>query len=237
MRILIVDDEPVHARYLSGQLQAILGREIESLQVQRTLTAAECFITDNAIDLLFLDLNLFGRDGFDLLRGLQVASFSTIVVSAHTDMAVRAFEFGVLDFIPKPVKVERVELAIKRYRQALSGARPLRKYFSFYSDGGVEQVPLDQILFFQSSGKSLLIHCKTGEVKSCSRQIGSVEKTLPPHFKRIQKSYIVDVRSIRSLVAGGGGHYQAILEGGRLLPVSRRVYAELKASMVAPSRQ
>mgnify|MGYP000975380847 FL=1 len=67
MRILIVEDETIAARGLEKMLREIYGKEITSLKVERSLVGSECFLEEHSIDLLFLDLNLDGREGFDLL--------------------------------------------------------------------------------------------------------------------------------------------------------------------------
>ena len=72
------------------------------------------FIKEQSIDLLFLDLNLNREDGYELLEEVAAESFHTIIVSAYKDRAIRAFEYGVLDFVAKPYTEERLSLAIQR---------------------------------------------------------------------------------------------------------------------------
>ena len=94
MRILIVEDEKVAARGLERLLRELLGKKITSLKIQGNITASEYFLMDNPIDLLLLDLNLNGEDGFELLKSALAGSFQTIIVSANTDRALQAFEHG-----------------------------------------------------------------------------------------------------------------------------------------------
>ena len=133
MRILIVEDEEMAGRMLKNILIGILGNGIESIQVQRSLIASQCFVLDHPVDLLFLDLNLHGEDGFDLLKNAAAGAFHTIVVSAHTDRAIEAFEFGVLDFVHKPYGEERIRLALGRYEKGLTNSRI--KYLSIAREG------------------------------------------------------------------------------------------------------
>jgi two-component system, LytTR family, response regulator LytT len=228
MRILIVEDEPVHARFLSSLLSEILGSEIETMQHQKTLTAAECFLLDNSIDLLFLDLNLYGENGFDLLQIIGPLSFSTIVVSAHEDMAVQAFDQGVLDFIPKPVSQERLKKALTRFQDNRFASRRWLEYFSYSDRGELVIVPLKDIIYFNASGKQLIIHTTDGNKRTCSRQIGEVENLIPSSFRRIHKSYIVNSHTIRRLLTSPGGKYAVTLTDGSELPVSRQLYSEIK---------
>ncbi len=66
------------------------------------------------IDVLFLDLNLNGKDGFDLLKTSVSGAFHVIIISAHTEQALKAFEYGVLDFVGKPFNKERLARALDR---------------------------------------------------------------------------------------------------------------------------
>ena len=74
MRILIVEDESVAAKGLEKLVREIYGKEITSLKIERSLLGSECFLEENSVDLVFLDLNLDGREGFDLLRTIIAES-------------------------------------------------------------------------------------------------------------------------------------------------------------------
>ncbi|BDA77693.1 hypothetical protein LPTSP3_g06230 [Leptospira kobayashii] len=115
MNILIVEDEPVHARYLKQLLEKVLGNDIEAIFHETSLIQSGNYLKEGGIDLLFLDLNLFGENGFDLLKTVPTTNILTIVVSGNTDQALSAFEYGVIDFIAKPVLEDRLRLALERY--------------------------------------------------------------------------------------------------------------------------
>ena len=115
MRILIVEDEYSIAKDIEWNCHQLLGKKIELLQIKQTLESAYDFLVQNQIDLLLLDLNLSGKNGFDLLKDAVSGSFHTIIISAHTDQAIEAFKYGVLDFLPKPFEKDRLQKAFKRY--------------------------------------------------------------------------------------------------------------------------
>src|SRR5688572_31129759 len=112
MKILIVEDEPVLAQRLARFCREILGGQLESLRVASMFSEASARLDESPIDLLLLDLNLHGRDGMQLLASSVAGSFHTIIVSANTEQALRAFEYGVIDFVPKPFSRERLEQAL-----------------------------------------------------------------------------------------------------------------------------
>ncbi|MDX1643027.1 MAG: response regulator, partial [Thermoanaerobaculia bacterium] len=102
MRILIVEDEAIVARRLRRLVEAILGERLQAIRVAATLREGLEHVRNRTIDLLFLDLDLGGKDGFRVLTEAVTGPFHTIVVSARTEEAIRAFELGVTDFVAKP---------------------------------------------------------------------------------------------------------------------------------------
>ncbi|PJZ84254.1 response regulator transcription factor [Leptospira harrisiae] len=115
MKVLILEDEPIHAKYLAKLLNSILELPIAEIIHATSLEMAYSYYRQSTIDLFFLDLNIFGSDGFHFLDKFPNETMKTIVVSANTDIAIRAFEYGVLDFLEKPVSEERLRLALERY--------------------------------------------------------------------------------------------------------------------------
>ena len=91
LRILIVEDEPIVAQRLSRLLGAALGAPAAALDTAVNLTAARERLAVSRYDALFLDLNLRGRDGFELLADAVAEAPQTVVVSANTDRALEAF--------------------------------------------------------------------------------------------------------------------------------------------------
>ena len=232
MRILIVEDEPIHSRYLTAMLKELPDIKINSIQSQKTLTAAECFLLDNVIDLLFLDLNIYGENGFDLLKNITSSSFSTIVVSAYSERAVEAFDYGVLDFIAKPVTNERLKKALERFQVNRKETREKLKYFSVLNESKLETIPLSEILYFESSGKKVILILENGDRKYSRKKMGDIEKILPSRYKRIHKSFIANLTDIKYLNSYPGGKYEAILRNGSTLPVSRNLYSDIKRQIM-----
>ncbi|TGM61490.1 response regulator transcription factor [Leptospira vanthielii] len=115
MKILILEDEPVHAKYLTKLLNTISGVSIDEIKHVSSLDEANIHLKQSSIDVFFLDLNIFGSDGFEILDQFPTTTVNTIVVSANTDNAIRAFEYGVIDFLAKPVSEDRLRLALERH--------------------------------------------------------------------------------------------------------------------------
>jgi two-component system response regulator LytT len=227
MRILIAEDESVTARRLERMVAEILGDKAESIAVKESLADAEEYLFDRPIDLLFLDLNLHGEDGYDLLKLAAAGSFQTIVVSANSDRAVEAFQYGVLDFVPKPFDRERLARALARADTRSQSQAPA-KYLSVRKHAKVELVPVEMVLYLQGAGDYVEIHLEDGRMELHSKTLETLAALLPPYFERIHKSYLVDMRAMKGIVLQGAGKYALDLGKGRLVPMSRVKYKELK---------
>jgi two-component system, LytTR family, response regulator LytT len=230
MRILIVEDETIAARGLEKMLREICGKEITSLKVERSLVGSECFLEEHSVDLLFLDLNLDGREGFDLLRNIISQSFHTIIVSGLTEKAIQAFEFGVLDFVPKPIKKERLEKALQKWKSIAANSR-YAKFLSIRKEDKTEIISVKDISYIQGQNNNTIIHRKNNITDTHRKTLDTISKILPSHFFRIHKSYLVNLRDAKFLKAKGGGKYILELKNGKTLPVSRKIYSELKMKL------
>lgn len=230
MRILIVEDEKVAARGLQRMIQDILGKEISWIGWEATLDGSKLALAEKPVDILFLDLNLNGENGFDLLQGAVAGSFHTIVVSANEDQALRAFEYGVLDFVPKPVSEERLKKAIGRVKDANYSGKGA-KYLPIRKPKGLALIQLEEVSYFRGDGNYVEVKLKTGGSEYHRQTLDSLAKILPPQFSRIHRSYIVDRRDVKGVISHGGGMYEVELESGAKLPLSRVHYKDFKTML------
>jgi len=224
MRVAIVEDEAVVARRLIRLVTRILGDRLERIDHLGSLAEARAHLGSSWIDLLFLDLNLRGRDGFRLLADAVSRPFDTVVVSAHHDQALRAFEYGVVDFVPKPFDEARLKLAIGRVLDRgdrRAGEHRGARYLAVRKAREVVPIPVSDVLFVQGAGDFSELHCRDGGVHLHQKTLTRLEGILPPEFERIHRSYIVDVRAICAFRAEEGSRYFVRLEGGHEVPVSR----------------
>jgi len=240
MKVLIVEDERMAARRLSRMCLDILGDREVSVICHESLEEAREFLRENPIDILVLDLNLHGQDGFQLLKEATAGPFQTIVVSANTGEALRAFEFGVLDFVPKPFDRQRLESALRR---ALSRDRMPRpegaaaaRYLTIRGQGSLSLCAVEEILYLKGADDSVEIYTRNGRPVLHSKSLEALEKLLPDPFQRVHKSYVVDTRTIRRILVHGAGKYELELEpGGIRIPLSRSRYKEFAARFTSQS--
>ena len=231
MRVLIVEDEPLLAQRLERFCREILGERLEAIRVAAMYSEASARLDESPIDLLLLDLNLHGHDGMELLRSSVAGSFHTIVVSANTDQALRAFEFGVMDFVPKPFSKERLTQAIERVTARESRAAGAAKFLAVRKHGRVELISIDRVVYVEGAGAYAELVLDDGKRELHDKTLEKVHALLPSDFQRIHKSYIVRWSSVKALHAQEGSHYEAELRNGLRLPVGRTRYKELREKL------
>lgn len=231
MRVLIVEDEPLIAQRLERFCREILGEKLEAVRVASLLSEAGARLDESPIDLLLLDLNLHGRDGMELLARSVAGSFHTIIVSANTEQALRAFEFGVIDFVPKPFARERLAQAIARVTERAGRAAGAAKFLAVKKYGRVELVEVDRVLYVEGAGAYAELVLDDGKRELHDKTLEKLHALLPPGFERIHKSYVVRWSAVKALHAQEGSHYEAELRSGLRLPVGRTRYKELREKL------
>src|SRR5512146_276267 len=152
MRVLIVEDEPLIPQRLERFSRETLRSKLESLRVANLFSEASARLDESPIDLLLLDLNLHGRDGMELLQASVASSCHTILVSANTDQALRAFELGVIDFVSKPFTRERLAQALARVSDRSARSAGAARYLAVKKHGKVDLVPVDRVLYVEGAG-------------------------------------------------------------------------------------
>ncbi len=228
MRILIVEDERPTAEDIRLLVKEILGNRIESIHIETTLDGAWCYLQDRPIDLLLLDLNLNAKDGFTLLKQIAARPFHTIVISANTNRAIEAFEYGVLDFIPKPYTVSRLTAAFERLNASHALDGHAIKYLSVKRGFEIRVIPLEEIRFMKSANIYTELHLQDGSKVIYDKPVKQLLSLLPANYCRIHKSYLINLESIAAIHSFGGGKHTVLLKSGETLPVSRHQIKTLK---------
>ena len=232
MRILIVEDESRIAKRLTRLTREILADRLTSLKHVNTLQEATLFIEKNELDLLFLDLNLNGEDGFDLLATAVSQSFHTIVVSAYKDQAITAFEYGVLDFVPKPFNKGRLEQALSRLVRAEGPFESVVKYLAIKKRHSLQLIKMDDVMYIKGAGTYTEVFLMDGTKELHDKSLEKLERLLGTAFERIHKSYLVKVSEVQEIIVTSGSKYMAKLKNGNQLPVGRTKYKDLKEKWV-----
>jgi two-component system LytT family response regulator len=238
LRVLVADDQPMARERLVSLLAAEPGVEVAATAASGT-EAVNC-ILDASPDLVFLDLQMPGMDGFEVIETIGVDRMPAIVfVTAYDEYAVRAFEVHALDYLLKPFGRQRFQSALERARRHLererqgemagrlaellqtgrqerTGERLLVK-----SGGRVCFVDVDSIDWVEAEGNYVRLFA--GDQVHLMRETmsGLIEKIGSDRFFRIHRSRIVNIKRVKELLIAGGGDYQVVLHDGTRLGLSR----------------
>lgn len=238
IRVMIIDDERPARQKIRHYLQsepdmeivgeASSGREaVESIQQHRP-------------DLVFLDVQMPGLDGFGVLEALDFEPLPQIVfVTAHDHFALRAFEVHALDYLLKPFDPSRFEKVLDRARafikrgagesesvsrllEELRGRPRYVERLLIHSEGRAFFLRVDQIQWIESAKNYVRLHVDK-QVYSTRGTIEGLNKRLDPaRFLRINRSQIVNLDSIKELQPWFHGEYRIILKDGTEMNWSRR---------------
>jgi DNA-binding LytR/AlgR family response regulator len=185
MKLLIVEDEPPIARYIESCCRDVLNTKIRDIHTVLTLDEACKYLFEHSIDICLLDLDLQGENGYELLKMAVSGSFYTIIISAHTERAIEAFEYGVLDFVAKPFDEERLHAAFGRYFDRLkNNDMKLQYVFTRKQDGNV-LLAVEDIDYFQADGVYVEAHLTDGRVEL-------LNKTMDLQFVRCSSFIFID---------------------------------------------
>src|SRR5262249_23753153 len=192
-------------------------------------------------DLLFLDVQMPGIDGFEVLQRMPSCRLPAVIfTTAYDRYAVKAFELNAVDYLLKPFDAERFGKAVEKARSRiaissdcsavtgrcdreirLSNPRQGPQRFVVRSKGKVEIVKVDDIDWIEAEHNYVRLHIGN-TVHAVRQPIREIETRLQPDsFLRIHRSLIVNVDRIRSLQSCGYGEYLVVLKNGKSLPLSR----------------
>lgn len=229
MNILIVEDESRIAKRIERMTRDILGNALQSLKYINTLHEALTFIENNTLDLVLLDLNLNGNNGFDLLTTAVSKSFHTIIISANKDQAITAFEYGVLDFVPKPFNRDRLEQAFNRAITKEKTENNKVKLLAIKKRSRIQLIPIEDVLYIKGAGVYTELFLANGKKELHDKSLEKLEQLLSPAFERIHKSYVVKMSEVKGILVEPGSKYIAELKNGERIPIGRTKYKDIKA--------
>lgn len=223
MKVIIVDDEPPARREMRRLLVEIPWMEI--VGEAGSAAEAEALIEELHPELIFLDIQMPGGSGFDLLSRLEHVP-QVVFTTAHDEHAVHAFEVNALDYLLKPIDPRRLASTLDRVRSAAAipaarGGSVLEQLF--VRDGSrCWFVPLREVQLLTSEGNC--VRLSWGKIKPLlARNLAAIEQRLDPaQFFRANRRQIINLRFIESIEAGINGRLHAQLREGPEVEISRR---------------
>jgi len=248
VRALIVDDEELGRRMLRSLLSAdedvqVVGEAASAFEARRQ-------IAEQQPDLVFMDIEMPGGSGLELLQQIGEPLPYVIFVTAHPEFALPAFEVHAADYLVKPVQRQRFVGSVLRAKQRIAERRvaglarqiagavggngasaarseapvPAQKYadqMTIRVRRRMFSLEVNDISWIQGASQYSRVHTKSGEYL-LSRTLASLECELDPgKFFRIHRSAIVNAAHVREVRSSGDGRYNIYLHGGQALPMGR----------------
>jgi two-component system, LytTR family, response regulator AlgR len=240
LRALVVDDEAL-AR---GRLRTLLGdcRAPYVTVVADAATAAQALeqLRQQAVDVVFLDIHMPGADGMSLAQTLQdlPSPPAVVFVTAHSEHALQAFDLQAVDYLTKPVRLERLQLALQKVERLAQNAPGLTGVFAsdevlvIQERHRTERVPLNQVLYFKAELKYITVRTAARSY-ILDGSLNELEQRYGEHFVRVHRNAIVARWAIRALekhfdVEEGDGWAVRLQGLDELLSVSRRQLAAVR---------
>jgi two-component system LytT family response regulator len=231
MKALIIDDE----RLARKELASLLAKhpEVEVVGEAANADEAEKLIGELHPQLLFLDVQMPGRTGFDLLEALDPAP-QVVFVTAFDEHAIHAFQVNALDYLLKPVDPERLAAALSKMTRAADADLPQRDVLKaddqiFLRDNDkCWFVTLKDVRLFQSEGNYVRV-LFADQKPLVLRSLNNLEKKLDPlTFFRTSRKHIVNLKHVDRIEPWFSGGLLVKLKTGEQVEVSRRQSARFK---------
>lgn len=227
IRALIVDDEKLARERLLSFLEKV--KDVEVIGQAKNGVEAIRIIEEEQPDLVFLDVQMPGTDGFGVLKAITKRP-QVIFATAYDEYAIQAFEVGAADYLLKPINRSRLDEAVRRIRDRMEANVPAQPSLDAILEAiesrerkWVTQVPvhkgrqilildIDDILWFEVEYR-LVYAFTAGERFMTNFTLKELEERLDPeNFFRAHKSRLVNLKQVRSIVPWFGGRFKLVMK-------------------------
>ena len=245
IRSIIIDDEPNNVE----NLQIIIGSHCPEVEVAATaLNAADgiAAIKAHKPDLVFLDIQMPGASGFDVLKAFTPVNFEVIFITAYDQYGIQAIKFSALDYLLKPINITEFKLAITKAKDKIVAKKKDHNIENLleYIKAGQRDSPkialptLNEILYIKIS---TIIRCKAdnnyttfyldnGESILVCKTLKEFAEILQPHqFIRTHQSHLVNLQFVKSYLKEDGG--TLLLNEKTRIPIARQNREMVKDSL------
>ena len=237
MKAILVDDERLARKELRSLLSSY--KEIEIVDECANVDEAIKSIETNNPDLVFLDINMPEKNGFELITALDKTP-KVIFVTAYDEYAIRAFEVNALDYLLKPVHPERLDEAIKKLEvnkeeieEEVELDTPLTEEDQIFLKDGEKCwfVTLKDIRLFESEGNYVRVYFNNNK-PLILKSLNNLDQRLDSKcFFRANRKYIINLKWVNNIENWFNGGLQVELKDGTKIEISRRQAAKFKDLM------
>ncbi|MEM9916643.1 MAG: LytTR family DNA-binding domain-containing protein [Bacteroidota bacterium] len=236
IKTVIIDDEP-NSRELLANMLELQRQKIELLGTANDVPSGIELIRTTRPELVFLDIEMPGGDGFEVLNAFKEIFFKVIIVTGYDQYAIKAIKYAAMDYLLKPIDLEELDLAIVKFEASKGKNETNNVHFlkSNYTRGAKEEmsqivlpghkkyavVQLDEIIKIEAQGNYAIFYLENQETHIVTHSLSYYEELLPSNlFFRIHKSYIINCMKVESYEPGRAG--QVFLIDGTALSIAAR---------------
>lgn len=245
LTVLIVDDEALARSRLRTLLGDCTAPAAQVMGEAANATQAVEWLLRQRVDVVLLDIHMPGADGLTLvqtLRGLPQPP-AVVFVTAHAEHAVQAFELDAVDYLTKPVRLERLQAALQKverlgqYQKTLEPDQP-EEVLIIQERGRTERVALSRVIYFKAELKYITVRTVTKNY-ILEGSLTELEEKYPKRFIRIHRNALIARRYVRALEKHHdpeeGAGWAVRMDGvEELLFVSRRQLAAVREVVANP---
>lgn len=217
---IIVDDE-LHSRETTAMMVKAIDDKIEIVAEINNAKEAASAINEIGPDIIFLDIQMPGMSGIEMLDLIPNYKGEIIFVTAHDQYAIEAFKKGAIHYLLKPLDPEDLEIAVSRVRESLEQRKQKNEgnWLSLSTQEGWIVLRKTDIIRCESFRNYTTIVSQNGS-HTISKSIKEVEATLSSNqFYRIHNSHIINIESIKKILKSDGGN--VLLSNDHLVPISK----------------
>lgn len=246
MKAIIIDDEENAIIILKKLLQQF-SPFIEIVTTASNGRQGLEALNQHNPDILFLDIEMPGMTGFEMLEQLDTYNFQVIFTTAYDQYAIKALKFSALDYLLKPVDPDElkaaVDKAVKKKQERFSFLNDFKEAMGNFKNSvshprklalstleGVSFIDLDEIIRLNSSGNYTYVYLSGGERAVASKTLKEFEDILSQQgFIRVHKSHLINVQHVKKYIRGEGG--TLIMSDNSEVDVSVRKRGELMSML------
>jgi len=234
MTAIIVDDEPYSCESLATLIERYCP-DVKILDICYSGADALKAIQEQVPTLLFLDIEMPGMNGFEMLQQLPSINFSIIFTTSYDQYAIKAIRFSALDYLLKPVDREDLQTAVRKAMESARHSLPqqieilLQKLkqptiainkIAIPTMEGLQMLFVENVISCSSDSNYTVLHLKNKQIITASRTLKEIEEMLEDYsFLRVHHSYLVNLNEVEKYVRGDGGYL--IMSDGSYIDVSR----------------
>lgn len=235
VEVLLLDDEEESLVFSKHVLMCFIPERMihTAKNVEEALNQIHTF----KIQLAFLDVELTHSDGFTFTDYIHKnhPEITVVILTGHVDLGAKSYDYEPFDFLVKPVDVLRLERTLQRFQKIQTEKKT--SDIVIETGDGIIKLNVKEIIYISKNGNNCMIHCAFGQVHKINSTLEKIEAILgSQNYVRTHQSFLAPLDRIRQMkLSKFGSTYEAVLDSGDVIPVSRNKYGQLKEAIIRRS--